>query len=146
MTPSGKSVFPVVLLEVDNIITRTLTDTGAGSSYVSAKVGNLLTKIHCDTSTKRVEMLMGSHLTRMETYNVVIESLYGSFKMDTKLTKVNKNELLTVDHPHYKDVKAKYTHLSPSLTMTRKINYRYMPSLAWATTPEVKEKSGFTTI
>ena len=111
MTRSGEGVCPVVLLKVDNIITRALINTGAGSSYVSG--GNLLTKKPCDTSTKRVEMLMGSHLTRMKTFNVVVELRDGSFKMDTKLTKVSKNELLRFDNPHYEDVKAKYTLLSP---------------------------------
>ena len=112
LTPNGvgEGVFPVVLLKVD--ITRALIDTGAGSSYVSAKVGKLLTRKPCDVSTKRVEMLMGSHLTRMETYSVVVESLDGSFQMDTKLTKVNKNELLTVENPHYEEIKAKYAHLA----------------------------------
>ena len=108
----GEGVFPVVLLKVDGVITRTLIDTGAGSSYISAKVGSLLTKKPCDVSTKRVEMLMGSHLTRMESYNVVIESLDSSFRMDTTLAKVNKNELLTVDNPHYENTKAKYAHLA----------------------------------
>ncbi len=55
---------------------------------------------------------MGSHLTRMETYSVVVESLDGSFQMDTKLTKVNKNELLSVENPHYEEIKAKYAHLA----------------------------------
>ena len=112
MTRRGEGVFPVFLLKVDIIITRALINTGIGSSYVSAKVGNLLTKKPCDTSTKPVEMLMGSHLMRMKTFHVVVESLDGSFKMDTKLTKVSKNELLMFDNPHYEDVKAKYTHLS----------------------------------
>jgi hypothetical protein len=69
---------------------RALIDTGAGSSYVSANVGNLLTKKPCDVSTKQVEMLMGSHLTRMETYGVIVESLGRSFQMDTKLIKWTK--------------------------------------------------------
>jgi hypothetical protein len=93
ITPSGvwEGVLPVVLLKVDEIITRALIDTGAGSSYISAKVGDLLNKKPSDASTKRIEMLMGSHLTRMETYDVIVQSLDNSFK---KLTKVDKNELL----------------------------------------------------
>jgi hypothetical protein len=65
VTPSGvgEGVFPVILLKVDGIITRALIDTGAGSSYISAKVGDLLNKKPSDASTKRIEMLMGSHLT-----------------------------------------------------------------------------------
>ena len=69
LTPSGvgEGVFPVVLLKVDGVIARALIDTGVGSSYVSAKIEDMLNKKPCETTTKRVEMLMGSHLTRMET-------------------------------------------------------------------------------
>ena len=54
LTPSdvGEGVFPAVLLKIDGIITRALIDTGAGSSYVSAKVGDMLNKKPCETSTK----------------------------------------------------------------------------------------------
>ena len=102
LTPSGvgEGVFPVVLLKVDSIITRALIDTGAGSSYISAKVGDMLNKKPCETSTKRVEMLMGSHLTKLETFDVTVQSLDNTFKTDTKLTKVNKSELLAIDNPH----------------------------------------------
>ena len=50
LTPSGvgEGVFPVVLLKVDGIITRALIDTGAGSSYVSAKVRDMLNKKPCE--------------------------------------------------------------------------------------------------
>ena len=63
-------------------------------------------------------MLMGSHLTRMETFDVTVQSLVQSrfnhtFTMNTKLTKVNKNELLVIDNPHYEEVKTKYPHLAP---------------------------------
>ena len=103
----------MLLLKVDGIITRALIDTGAGSSYISAKVGDMLNKKPCETSTKRVEMLMGSHLTKLETYDVTVQSLDNTFKTDTKLTKVNKSELLAIDNPHYDAVKAKYSHLAP---------------------------------
>ena len=44
LTPNGvgEDIFPSVLLKVNGIVTRALIDTGAGSSYVSAKVGSLL--------------------------------------------------------------------------------------------------------
>ena len=48
-------------------------------------------------------MSMGSHLTRMETFDVTVQSLESTFTMDTKLT--NKNELLALDNPHYGEVK-----------------------------------------
>ena len=56
---------------------------------------------------------MGSHLTRMETFDVTVQSLDSTFTMDTKLTKVNKNGLLVIDNPHYEEVKAKYPHVAP---------------------------------
>ena len=113
LTPSGvgEGVFHVVFLKVDGIITRPLIDTGGGSSCVSTKVGDMLNKKPIEPSTKRVEMLMGSRLTKMETYEVVVESLDNSFRMDVKLTKVNKSGLLSIDNPHYEKVKAKYCHL-----------------------------------
>ena len=91
----------MVLLKVDGIITRALIDTGARSLHISTKVGDMLNKKSCKISTKRVEMLMGSHLTKLETYNITIQSLDNTFKMDTKLTKVSKSELLAIDNPHY---------------------------------------------
>jgi hypothetical protein len=87
-TPSavGEGVFPVVLLKVDGIITRALIDTEVGCSHVPAKVGDLLNKKPSEASTKCVETFMGSHLTRMETYDV-FQSLDNSFKIDVKLVK-----------------------------------------------------------
>ena len=58
-------------------------------------------------------MLMGSHLTRMETFDVTVQSLDNTFTMNTKLTKVNKNELLLIDNPRYEEVKTKYQHVTP---------------------------------
>ena len=100
-------------MKVDGIITRALIDTGTGSSYVSAKVGGMLKKKPCETSTKQVEMLMGSLLTRMETFDVTVQSLDSTFTMNTKLTKVNKNELLVIDNPHNEEVIANYPYLAP---------------------------------
>jgi hypothetical protein len=84
----------VVSLKVDEIITRALTDTGAGSTYISAKVGDFPNKKPSEASTKRIEMLMGSHLTRMEMYDVTVESLDNSFKItwmqsSQRLTRTN---------------------------------------------------------
>ena len=44
----SKVIYPVVLLEVDGIKTRALLDTRAGSSYASAKLINVLHKMHRD--------------------------------------------------------------------------------------------------
>ena len=96
---------------MDGIECRALIDTGAGSSYASARLINLLEKKPIDVSRKRVDMLMTTQLTRLETYEAVIESVGGDFQMEVNLTKVNKEELLSVDNPHYKELINKYSHL-----------------------------------
>ena len=56
----GEGVFPVVLVKVDGITTRALIDTGAGSSYASAKIIDMLHKKPSKVTIKHVEMLIGS--------------------------------------------------------------------------------------
>ena len=107
--PEG--IFPIVRVKVDGIECRALIDTGAGSSYASARLINLLEKKPIDVSRKRVDMLMTTQLTRLEIYEAVIESVGGDFQMEVNLTKVNKEELLSVDNPHYKELINKYSHL-----------------------------------
>ena len=55
---------PVLTVKVDGIMCRALTDTGAGSSYASARLLDLLKKKPSETKTKRVEMLMSSKVTK----------------------------------------------------------------------------------
>ena len=110
---NNEGVLPVFAVKVDGIICRALIDTGAGSSYASAKLIDLLEKKPCETKMKRVDMLMSSQVTKLEIYmyNSLIESIDGSFRMNVKLTKVNKGELLTVDNPKYQQLINNYSHL-----------------------------------
>ena len=113
LTASGNSegVFPVVVVKVDGITCRALIDSGAGSSYASAQLIDLLHKKPHEVKTKRVDMLMSSHVTKMETYEATVKSTDGDFQMAVNLTKVNKGELLSIDNPHYADLIAQYPHL-----------------------------------
>ena len=56
-------------------------------------------------------MLLSTSLIKMETYQATVEDLTGEFKMDVKLTKVNKGELLSSDNPRYQALISKYPHL-----------------------------------
>ena len=60
---------------------------------------------------KQVDMLLGTSVSRLETHKSCVESVYGDFKMDANLVKVNKGELLTLDSPNYDSVIAKYPDL-----------------------------------
>ena len=108
---SGDAIFPVVVVKVDGITCRALIDSGAGSSYASAKLIDLVKKKPSATKTQRIDMLMSSRVTRMESYDVVIESVDDSYKIDVRLMKVNKGELLSIDNPRYEQLIQKHQHL-----------------------------------
>ena len=112
MTASeNEGIMPVLTVKVDGITCRALIDTGAGSSYASAKLLDLLKKKPSETKTKRVDMLISSKVTKLEVYDTVVESLDGSYQMSVKLTKVNEAELLSIDNPKYGQLINKYPHL-----------------------------------
>ena len=113
MTASGNNegIMPVLTVKVDGIMCRALIDTGAGSSYASAKLFDLLKKKPSETKTKRVEMLMSSKVTKLEVYDTVVESLDGNYQMSVKMTKVNLAELLSIDNPNYGQLINEYPHL-----------------------------------
>ena len=108
---SNEGILPIIPIKVDGIICRALIDTGAGSSYASGKLIDLLKKKPCETKTRRVDMLISSQVTKLEMYDTLVESLDGDFSMSVKLTKVHKGELLTVDNPHYQQLIDSYSHL-----------------------------------
>ena len=113
MTASGckEGILPIIAIKVDGIPCRALIDTGAGSSYASGKLINLLKKKPCETKTKRVDMLITSQVTKLEMYDARVQSLDGGFNMEVKLTKVHKGELLTVKNPKYQELINNYDHL-----------------------------------
>ena len=108
---NNEGIMPVLTVKVDGITCRALIDTGAGSSYASARLLDLLKKRPIETKTKRVDMLISSKVTELEVYDTVVESLDGDYQMSVKLTKVNKAELLSIDNPKYGQLINKYPHL-----------------------------------
>ncbi len=98
---SPEGVFPVLVIKVNGVKCRALIDTGSGSSYISAKLVNLLKVKPVTTQTKQVEMLMSSKRVCMETYQLSTESVDGKFEMSAKFIKVDRSELLTIENPHY---------------------------------------------
>ena len=113
MTASGSNggIWPIISIKVDGVICRALIYTGAGSSYASGKLIDLLKKKPCETKTRRVDMLISSQVTKLEMYETLVESLDGDFSMSVKLTKVHKGELLTVVNLHHQQLIDSYSHL-----------------------------------
>ena len=105
-------MFPVLVIKVNGVKCRALIDSGSGSSYISAKLVNILKVKPVSTQTKQVEMLMSSKRTRMEIYQLDTESVNEDFKMPVTFIKVDKAELLTIENPHYAELIRNNAHLS----------------------------------
>ena len=75
---------------------RTLIDTGARGSYVSAKLINIISQQPNEIKTQLIDTLIVSKTTRIEMYHTEVTSLDETFKITVKLVKVDKPELLSV--------------------------------------------------
>ena len=67
-TDQGDVTHPVVVLLVDGVICTALLDTGAGSSYESAGLMNILKKKSIRKVTKYIEMMMNSTTKNIEAF------------------------------------------------------------------------------
>ena len=88
---NGEGTFPIVTVKVNGVTCRAIVDSGAGSSYASAKLVSLLNHKPVDVKIKQIDMLMSSKLERLETYETEIQSVDGDFSMQVDLIKVNKS-------------------------------------------------------
>ena len=109
---SGDGIFPVVVVKINGFKCRVLIDSGAGSSYVSAKLIETLKIKPSETKRQRIDMLMNSKTALMEIFDAKISSIDGNFELDAKLTKVNKSELLTINNPEYDVLIGRYEYLN----------------------------------
>ena len=108
---SGECVFPVIVIKVNGVKCRALIDSGAGSSYISAKLVNILKVKPEETQTKQVDMLMSTKRIRMESYQLTAESVDDNHKMNAKFIKVNKAELLSIENPNYQGLIRNHAYL-----------------------------------
>ena len=78
---------------------RALLDTGAGSSYVSSAITDHLGLRPIREEYKRIEMMLGSVNKVIGVYSLTINSLNGTFSLETEVTKVDRGSLLSLDNP-----------------------------------------------
>jgi hypothetical protein len=122
----GEGILPIVVVEVNGIRCRALVDSGAGSSYVSAKFIDLLKVKPVDVETKNIDMLIASKAATFEVYNLELHCLDHQFSLTTKVTKINKSELLTVPNPNYIQLCQNHAHLK-GVTMNDDSTKPYLP-------------------
>ena len=106
-----KVVHPIVVVKVGGIECRALIDSGAASSYASAKLLDKLGKQPTDVNYKKVEMLMATTTTRMEVHKATVASKTGDYQLDIDLIKVNKGKLLEIENPRYEILTRIYPYL-----------------------------------
>ena len=112
VTSAGKTavIHPMVVVKVQGVNCRTLLDTRAGSSYASAALLKLLKVRPYQREVRQIAML-GAVIKQVEIFQVQVSSTSGDFCLDTEVTKVDKNQLLSLENPRYEQCLAKYAHL-----------------------------------
>ena len=107
----GEGLFLVLVEEVNGIKCRALIGSGAGSSYVSAKLIDLLCVKPSAVQTKSIDMLMSTKVVAFEVYDLSLQSVNHQFTLPVKATKINRSELLSIDNPNYRELPDKYPHV-----------------------------------
>mgnify|MGYP002803810795 FL=1 len=82
------------MVNVEGVRCRALLNTGAGSSYASAALLNLLAKRDYRRETRRVEMMLGTVTREMELCTINVLSVESDLNINVDVTKVEKHELL----------------------------------------------------
>ena len=112
-TSAGKTavIHPVVVVKVQGVRCCALLDTGVGSSYASAALLKLLKVRPYQRKVRQIEMMLGAVTKQVEIFQVQVSSTSGDLCLDTEVTKVDKNQLLSLENPRYEQCLAKYAHL-----------------------------------
>ena len=101
----------VIVVEVDGIRCRALSDTGAESSYTSTALITKLNRKPDRREYSKLEMMIRCISQKIEKYKVQVSNIKGVFSLPTTLSKADKGTLLTIPKPRYVDAIAKYQHL-----------------------------------
>eukprot|EP00794_Sanderia_malayensis_P000965 gene965-biopygen216 len=105
-------IYPVVVVKVNGITCRALLDTGAGSSYISSKLIDILKIKPVAREHRKIDMMMASANRKIDIYNVEVKSLKEDFKLGVSVSKVERESLLSITNPEYKKLLRRYQHLN----------------------------------
>ena len=100
----GSSVIhPVVIVDVYGHKFRALLDSGASHSYVSSTLIDLTRARTVKSGTRSVATLLGVTTTKPLEYDLCLRPIKRDFELNTRITQINKGELLKLDNPCYAD-------------------------------------------
>ena len=78
---------------------RALLDSGASHSYASSTAIKLTGAKWKSVGLQQIAMLTGSTMLKMQVYELRIEFLNNDFTLDVSMTKIQKDELLSLENP-----------------------------------------------
>ena len=84
----------MIIIGIEGIKCRALTDTGPGASYVSSTLIDRTNKKPIRKQYKRIETIMGSSIKSISIYPVEIQDSDHEFKFQTETNNLEKNVLL----------------------------------------------------
>ena len=102
---------PVVMVCVKGVRCRALLDTAAGRSYISSAMVRHLEMKPSRTEQRRIEMLMANTVKTFNIHELEISDDNGTFTLETEVTQVDRDVIMTIPNPQYQDVLKKYSHL-----------------------------------
>ena len=104
-------VHPVIMVNVNGRKFRALLDSGASHSYVSSTLIELINARAVKCGTRRVATLLGVTTTRLLEYDLCLRAVKGDFALNSRVTRIDKKELLMLDNPRYAERIAYHSHL-----------------------------------
>ena len=82
------------MVDVDGRKFRALLDSGASQSYVSSTLIDLIGARVVRSGTRRVATLLGVTTTKLQEYDLSLRAVKGDFALNTRVTRIDKRELL----------------------------------------------------
>ena len=83
-TNDNHVTYPLVIIDIEVIKCRALTDTGAGASYASSTLIDRINKKPIRKQHKRIETIMGFSTKSIPVYSVEIRDSDREFKFHNK--------------------------------------------------------------
>ena len=102
-TNDNRVTYPLVIIDIEGIKCRVLTDTGAGSSYASSTLIDRINKKPTRKQYKRIETIMGSSTKSIPVFSAEIRDSDRQFKFQTEINKLEKSVLLESPNPEYQN-------------------------------------------
>ena len=114
-TNSNACTYPLVIVNIEGIKCRALVDTGAGASYVSSTIINLINqktnKKPIRTESKQIETLLSSSIRNIPVYSIEIKDINNKFSFKTEISKLEKCVLLELPNTNHREIQNSYRHL-----------------------------------